>query len=142
MSNVSSVSSSTSTSSSKSGFSALSSQDFTKIILQELSRQDPLNTSDTSQLIQQLSGIRSIQSNSDLSEKLDDLIANDDFNSASGLIGKKVSGITDENKRSEGIVRSVSRTSSGSVVTLADGGRISISNLDQVQLADVTGGNP
>ncbi|MFA6043453.1 MAG: flagellar hook capping FlgD N-terminal domain-containing protein [Phycisphaerales bacterium] len=142
MSDVSSVGSSTSTSKAT-GFSSLSSQDFTKIILQELSHQDPLNTTDTNQLIQQLSGIRSIQSNTDLSDKLTKLVAQNDFTSASTLIGKQVSGIDTDNGRSEGIVKTVSRTSSGSVVTLESGARITVDNLDQVQTpADTTGVTP
>lgn len=132
MSDVTGVGSSTSAAKAT-GFSSLSSQDFTKIILQELSHQDPLNTSDTNQLIQQLSGIRSIQSNTDLSDKLTRLVSQNDFTSASTLIGKQVSGIDTENARSEGVVRTVSRTSSGSVVTLESGARISIGNLDEVR---------
>lgn len=141
MSDVSSVSAGTS-STGATGFSSLSSQDFTKIILQELSHQDPLNTSDTNQLIQQLSGIRSIQSNSDLSDQLSKLVSQNDFTSASTLIGKQVAGIGTDNSRAEGIVKAVSRTSSGSVVTLDSGAQITVANLDEVQTPAAAGVTP
>lgn len=133
MSDIGGVKSSTSSGGTASGFSALSSGDFTKIILQELSHQDPLNTSDTSQLIQQLSGIRSIQSNTDLSDKLDQLLSHSDFTNASTLIGKSVSGLAEDSSRVSGIVTTVSRTKGGTVVTLDDGSRVKVSNLDEVQ---------
>lgn len=133
MSDISGVSSTSSSSTTASGFSSLSSGDFTKIILQELSHQDPLNTSDTNQLIQQLSGIRSIQSNTDLSDKLDQLLSHNDFTNASTLIGKTVSGLADDASRVTGVVNTVSRTSNGTVVTLDSGRRVQVSNLDEVK---------
>ncbi|MBI1190853.1 MAG: hypothetical protein GC200_09270 [Tepidisphaera sp.] len=133
MSDISGVSSNSGGGTAASGFSALSSGDFTKIILQELSHQDPLNTSDTNQLIQQLSGIRSIQSNTDLSDKLDQLLNHNDFTNASTLIGKTVSGLADDSSRVSGVVSTVSRTSKGTVVTLDDGSRVQVANLDEVK---------
>ena len=43
------------------GFSALTSEQFIKVIFTELSKQDPLQPSDSSKLLEQLSSIRSIQ---------------------------------------------------------------------------------
>lgn len=127
----------------KTGFSALSSEDFTQIILTELSKQDPLQPNDTNALLQQLSTIRSIQSDTDLSDQLSALVAQSDFASAAGLIGRSVSGLSEELRRVQGLVQSVSRTEQGPVLTLASGQRVPFSNVDQVDAlrpATTTGG--
>ncbi|MFZ2873526.1 MAG: flagellar hook capping FlgD N-terminal domain-containing protein [Phycisphaerales bacterium] len=115
-----------------SAFSALSSEDFTKIILQELSRQDPLQPSDTSTLIQQLSGLRSIQSDMDLGDKLQDLVRQNEFASATTLLGTRVTGRSIDNIEVEGVVKSVVRSSYGAVVTLGDSTRMLVSDIDQI----------
>lgn len=115
-----------------SAFSALSSEDFTKIILQELSRQDPLQPSDTSTLIQQLSGLRSIQSDMDLGDKLQDLVRQNEFASATTLLGSRVTGRSIDNLDVEGVVKSVVRSSYGAVVTLEDSTRMLVSDIDQI----------
>ncbi len=115
-----------------SAFSALSSEDFTKIILQELSRQDPLQPSDTSTLIQQLSGLRSIQSDMDLGDKLQDLVRQNEFASATTLLGTRVTGRSIDNVDVEGVVKSVVRSSYGAVVTLEDSTRMLVSDIDQI----------
>ncbi|MCC6951171.1 MAG: hypothetical protein IT433_06960 [Phycisphaerales bacterium] len=115
-----------------SAFSALSSEDFTKIILQELSRQDPLQPSDTSTLIQQLSGLRSIQSDMDLGDKLQDLVRQNEFASATTLLGTRVTGRSIDNIEVEGVVKSVVRSSYGAVVTLEDSTRMLVSDIDQI----------
>lgn len=122
------------------GFSSLSSEDFTKIILTELSKQDPLKPNDTSQLIEQISGIRSIQSDMDLSSKLEALIGQNEFSSAATLIGKRVSGLTEENRRMTGVVKTLAKTSEGPILTLADGTVLRLSKVDSIE--QVTTGTP
>lgn len=118
------------------GFGSLGSEDFAKIIFAELARQDPLEPSDTNALIQQLSGIRSIQSDMDLSDRLATLVSQNEFASATTLIGRRVSGISLDNERVTGTVKSVARTSIGAVVTLEDGTRLPATNLDEIQSID------
>ncbi|MBX3379187.1 MAG: hypothetical protein KF805_03770 [Phycisphaeraceae bacterium] len=115
-----------------SGFSSLSSEDFTKIIITELSNQDPLAPSDTNALLQQLSQIRDIQSSIDLSDKLGSLVSDNQFASASNMIGKIVGGVSTDNSRSIGKVGSVSRTEDGVFLNLHNGKSILIDNMDGV----------
>jgi len=121
------------------GFSALSSEDFAQIIFTELSKQDPLAPNDTNALIQQISGIRSIQSNMDLSSKLNSLVSQNEFSAAATMLGKSVSGVSLEAARVEGIVRSVAQTSEGALLTLADGSRVLMSQVDEVQTPEAAG---
>jgi flagellar basal-body rod modification protein FlgD len=113
-------------------FSALDSEQFVKIIFTELSNQDPLQPSDSNQLLQELSTLRSIQSDTDLSTKLTSLVGQNEWASASSLIGKTISGLSDTTARVQGVVRSVSRTSDGAVLNLASGDRVPVANVDEI----------
>src|SRR6185295_9722371 len=115
-----------------SGFSSLTSEQFSKIIFTELSKQDPLNPSDTNALLQQLSSIRSIQSDMDLTSRLTQLVNENEFASASTLIGKTVSGIDQNYHRVTGKVKSLSRTADGTVLTLTTGERLFMYNIDSI----------
>jgi len=115
-------------------FSGMSSDDFMKIVLSELSKQDPLKPNDTSALIQQISQIRSIQSDIDLSSTLKSLVKDDQFSTAAGLIGTNISGLTETNVRVTGIVTAVSRTDTGAVLTLLSGDRVPMSKVDEIKV--------
>lgn len=114
------------------GFSALSSEDFAKIIFTELSKQDPLQPNDTNALLGQISSLRSIQSNMDLSNSLKNLVTQNEFSSAATLMGKGVSGLSEEGERVAGIVRAIARTDSGTVVALDTGARVNVAQLDSI----------
>lgn len=126
-------------SSSSSRFNELTSEDFVKIIVTELTRQDPLKPNDTNALLNQISSIRQIESDLSLSSDIKDLVRSNEFASASGLIGSQVNGITDDNQRVAGIVVSVSQTSDGPIATLQSGVRLRFSQIDEVSLPVLPG---
>lgn len=114
------------------GMSALSSEDFSKIIFTELSNQDPMSPNDTNALLQQVSTLRSIQADTDLSDRLKSLVRQNQFAAGATLLGKRVSGISDQNQRASGTVKAVSNTADGAVVTLSTGERIPMTSLDSI----------
>lgn len=116
----------------QSAFSELNSGEFLKIIFTELGRQDPLQPSDSKALLEQLSSLRSIQSDVDLSENLRRLMSRSDFAAAAGLTGKSVSGISETNTRVAGVVGAVLRTEDGPVLRLESGERIRFENADEI----------
>ncbi len=118
-----------------SGLSALTTEDFSKIIFTELANQDPLSPNDTSALLDQISTLRSIQADTDLSGRLKDLVQQNQFAAAAGLLGQLVSGVTDDNQRVAGTVGGISNTSEGAVVTLKSGERIAMARIDEVLVA-------
>lgn len=126
------------TASASNAFSALSSEEFVKIIFTELAHQDPLAPNDSKALLEQLSSIRNIQSDLELSNKLESLVAQNQMSAAAGLIGRKVSGVSLDYERVEGVVTSVIRTTQGAVLRLASGAFIHMDNLDQVLETPVT----
>lgn len=116
------------------GYSAMSAEDFTKLIFEELSRQDPNNPTDTNALLQQISMIRNIQSDLDLTTNLKSLVSQNELAGASGLIGKSVSGVSTDNERVTDLVKSISRTSDGTVLNLLSGSRVLMSNVDTINM--------
>lgn len=112
--------------------SSMSSGDFFKLILTELSKQDPLQPNDTNALLQQIGAVRSIQSDMDLSSNLKSLVDQNEFASASTLVGKTVSGLGLSGEQESGVVRSVTRTDDGALVTLKSGERIPVKNILEI----------
>ncbi|MGH7130845.1 MAG: flagellar hook capping FlgD N-terminal domain-containing protein [Phycisphaerales bacterium] len=114
------------------GFAAMTSQQFVKIMMTELTNQDPLKPNDSSALLQQMSQLRSIESDMNLSNKLNALVTQNQFSAASGVIGAVVSGVSTDNQRVRGIVASISRTADGPVLNLSTGQRIAFGNVDEI----------
>ena len=115
-----------------SGLSSLSSEEFLGIILKELSSQDPLQPSETKDLLEQLSTVRSIQSNAELVENLEALVGDNQWAAAGSLIGRQVSGLSDAGQRLTDRVAGVTRTGDGPILTLASGDRVRLSRVDQI----------
>jgi len=127
-----SLSSTTSTGSSNSDLGSLSNDEFFELIMAELSAQDPLEPNDTQALIEQISLIRSIESDEQMTESLNELADQSAFNSAAGMIGQLVSGITESGQRVDDLVVSVSNTADGPILNLLDGSRVPVGNVDEV----------
>lgn len=110
----------------------LDSQQFLGIILAELQAQDPLAPNDTSALVQQLSSVRSIESDLALTEKLEALVADNRLASATSLVGRRVEGVDESGQMVIGTVGAV-RTRDGSpTLLLQDGSTIHIEKLTGV----------
>ncbi|MBX3403547.1 MAG: hypothetical protein KF699_09075 [Phycisphaeraceae bacterium] len=113
-------------------FSDLTSEEFVRIMFTELANQDPLKPNDSAALLEQMSSLRSIQSNIELSDKLSAMVAHNQLAAAGGLIGKYISGISLGNARVEGAVVSVSRTDNGPILNLNNGYRVRFENVDEM----------
>jgi flagellar basal-body rod modification protein FlgD len=80
---------------------------FLKLMITELTNQDPLNPMDNTQLVEQIGQIRQITATTQLSETLAVLQAGQNLTTASSLIGKKVTALTDQNENVSGVVDKV-----------------------------------
>lgn len=114
------------------GFSGMSSNDFMKIIFTELSRQDPTQPSDSKALLDQIATLRSIQSDTDLSDRLTSMTVSNEFAAASALMGRTIKGLSIDNQRVSGLVTSVSRTEYGPILNLKDGKKVLFSQVDEI----------
>jgi flagellar basal-body rod modification protein FlgD len=127
-------------------FSEMSSEDFIKIIFTELTNQDPLKPSDSSALLQQMSSIRSIESDVKLTDQLNALVTQNQLSAAGNMIGKFIGGVTADNNRVAGYVVAVSRENDSVNLELDNGWTVPIKNVEKLidpsQLPDDTGDGP
>ncbi len=130
--------------SSTDAFAAMKSEDFIKVMFTELTNQDPLAPNESKDLLEQISTIRAIESDQDLSARLQEMSRQNEIASASTLVGKFVTGRSEGGTEVAGYVDSVSITSDGPVMNLGTGHRVALADLIEVvdpELIDGTGGN-
>ena len=117
---------------SKSGFADLTSDQFVKLMFAELSNQDPMKPNDSQALLDQLSSLRSIESDRKLGERLDQMVEQNDFGTASRLIGRVISGITLQSEQVIDSVFSVSKTMDGPILNLTGGQQIRLDDVIEI----------
>jgi len=88
-------------------FGSLTSEEFIKVMIEELSNQDPFEPQDSSALIEQLSSLRNIESQLALEKQISSLVLQNQIASAGGLIGKVVTGQNAGFNPVQGLVTSV-----------------------------------
>lgn len=106
----------------KNGFAELSSEEFIKIITNEMSNQDPLKPNDTTALMEQLSTLMNIESQSQLQSSMSELVSQNAISSAGGMIGGFVEGLNDSGQSVSGVVQSL-RIEDGKAIFVLDGGQ-------------------
>jgi len=89
------------------GISAMTGQDFLKLLITQLSNQDPFEPMKNQELLQQLSAIRSLESNMTLSENINSLVNHQQLASATLLIGRLITGVDTVGQGVEGKVERV-----------------------------------
>lgn len=115
------------------GFADLSSGEFLKIILAELSNQDPLAPNDTAAILEQLSSIRNIETQTQLDSKLNELVTQNSISTSANMIGKFVKGLDANNNTAEGIVESLSVREGEPFLKLAGGKELAAERVTDVK---------
>ncbi len=113
-------------------YNSMSSGDFLKVMFAELTRQDPLQPSQTKDLLEQVSTIRSIESNLGLSDSLKQLVKQNEAAGAGNLVGQTVKGIDSRGDVTTGTVKSVRISRDGTSLNLVDGRSIAIKDLQEI----------
>lgn len=88
-------------------FNELTMGDFIKMMVAELENQDPMNPMSNTEMLSQISQIRSITSNDQLSASIGALTLGQALSTASSLIGKTVTGVNTLNESVTGKVDKV-----------------------------------
>ncbi len=117
---------------------SLSVQDFTKMLIAELQNQDPSQPMSNTELLQQVSQIRSISSNDQLNTTLQSVLLGQNLSSAGTLIGRTVNGLDSNGQRVSGPVTSVSISGNSSSLNVGNS-KIDLANVTSVS-ATSTGG--
>jgi flagellar basal-body rod modification protein FlgD len=81
--------------------------EFLKVMITELQNQDPLNPMDNSQILQQISQMREIQATDQMRGTLDSVLLGQTLASASSMIDRKITALSESGKEIEGRVDSV-----------------------------------
>ena len=89
---------------SKAGFNGLDSQDFLKLLVTQLQNQDPTQPVGNEELLNQLSAMRSLQSNIELENSLKSLTLGQSLSSGASFLGKEVGGVDDSDQEFTGVV--------------------------------------
>ena len=124
----------------KSRFNEMSSEEFMKIIFTELQQQDPFKPNDSGALIEQLNSIRSIESDIAMGERLESIVFQNQLAGAGNLIGKRVSGLTVDNERVGGMVKSVARAGDQIALVLHNNWTITIENVEYIDTEQMATG--
>jgi len=128
-----SSSSSSSTNQALTGFAALTSQDFLKMLITELQNQDPTQPVSNSELLQQLSQMQALQSNVELNTTLTNFSNNQQIASGASFLGKVVSGTDANNNPVNGVADNVF-LQNGTLMIGVGSSALSIANVTGVSL--------
>jgi hypothetical protein len=119
----------------RSGTDVLGGQDFLKLLITQLSNQDPLDPMDNQEMLRQVASIREIELSTTLTDSLRTLTGQQRFSAASGMIGQFVAGAPGPDGNSPyGVVVGVRFTESGrAMLQLSNGGEIALEQVNVIQ---------
>ena len=123
----------------KDAFAELSSGQFMKILMTELTTQDPLKPNDSGAILEQLSSLRNIESQVGLQEKLENLVLQNSIAQAGGMIGKVVEGLNMENQQVSGMVTAVRVVDGQAQLELDSGQSLALERVTAIVNGDGTG---
>ncbi len=124
-------SSSTTSSTTTDAFDKLDTQAFLKLLVTEMSNQDPLQPMDSSEIVNQISQIRSIQASTQLSTTLEAVLLGQNLATASSLLGRTITGLTDDSENVTGVVDRVSVADGVATLRIGDS-TVSLKNVSAI----------
>lgn len=113
----------------------LGSEDFFKLLITQLTNQDPLEPTGNEELLRQISSIREIELSSKLTDSLAALSGQQQFAASSSLIGRFVTGRDNGGGTvAQGMVVGVRFANDGApILRLADGSELAIENVATIE---------
>jgi len=113
----------------------LGTDDFLRLLITQLRMQDPLEPMGNQELLDQLASIRDIEASINLTDKLGKLASQQQFGSASGLIGLYVTGRVGEDGTSvHGTVTGIRFREDGQpMLQLAEGGELRLDRVSTIE---------
>lgn len=114
-----------------SSFSSLTPDDFLKMLITELQNQDPMNPTDNTQVLQQISEMSNIAATSSLTTSLNALVTEQNLAAASTLVGRNVTGLADDGSNASGTVDSVTIANGTAKLNIGQQ-TVSLKNIQQI----------
>ena len=112
-------------------FGDVNLQDFIKLLVAELQNQDPMNPMENSELLQQVSQMQSIESTKNLTDTLESVLLGQNVATASSLLGRTISALTDDNQWIAGEVDRVS-IEDGQIRVHVDEHAVKLTNISEI----------
>jgi flagellar basal-body rod modification protein FlgD len=136
---VSAIDSTASSTNSAKAMQALSTDDFLKLMITELTHQDPFEPMKNQELLQQMSTLQQLQASQETSKSFkslmshyDTMLKGQDFSTASRMIGQQIAGTTADGQNAVGKVVSVKRDGDQTLLQLDTGQLVSLDNLTRL----------
>lgn len=114
-----------------SGRAKISQKEFMKLLVAELTNQDPLNPMENQQFVQQLASLQTLESTAALTDGIRDLVRLQQLSSASALLGRQVVGLDANGGFVSGKVERVA-TEGNQVMVVVDGQAVPLSGISEV----------
>lgn len=112
-------------------------EDFLKILLTQLTYQDPLKPMDNQEFMAQMAQFTSLEQTQQLNEKMATLITNQAALQSVGLIGRTVDITADAGSSVTGSVTGLSLTGEAPLLTLTTAAGVTLSNVSLSQITAV-----
>jgi flagellar basal-body rod modification protein FlgD len=97
---------------------------FLKLLVAQMQHQDPLQPTDSSQMMSQLAQFSQVEGLNNLNRQITALGLSQDFSSAVSMIGKTVSYVDPAGETQEGQVSAVQPDPKGAMLVVGDGVRV------------------
>ena len=117
-------------------FAEMQTEDFIRVLLSEMTNQDPFNPQDSAALLEQLSSLRNIESQLVLQQKLEALVLQNQVTTAGGLIGRRVYGVDANHGDVLGIVTSVRIQDGKAILELDSGQSLPMDRVTRIEARD------
>jgi flagellar basal-body rod modification protein FlgD len=98
----------------------------------QLQNQDPLDPTDSNQMLEQMSEIGQLQSSDSLQSSLTTMVQQNQIASASNMIGKYVQGTDQSSNQVSGSVTAVQVTTNGVNLTIDTGDTVPLNNVTAI----------
>ncbi|MEI8196377.1 MAG: flagellar hook capping FlgD N-terminal domain-containing protein [Phycisphaerae bacterium] len=128
------------TSTTAGGVTSMTSDGFLKVMLAQLAQQDPLNPTDSNQMLTQMAQISSLQSNQQMTTSLKGLTLQQSIAAGSSMMGKTVQGVDAAGNNANGVVSSVKVVNQSVMLELDSGSELPLANVIQITPATTTAG--
>lgn len=116
--------------------SALGQDDFLKILLTQLTYQDPLKPLDNQEFIAQMAQFSALEQSRQLNEKMDQLLTAQAANQSFGLIGKRVQFANTSGQLTDGTVSAVKFTNGQALLSVVGDGQTAA--VEGIRLSSLT----
>lgn len=116
--------------------STMGQMDFLKLLLAQLTNQDPLSPMENMDFTSQLAQLQQLEEQMALTKAMTNLRSDSQLQSATAMIGKDVVGVDEKGERVEGTVARVVLDGTNVLVELGDGKRLPVGNVQQITSGD------